>query len=433
VSEKDTEESVMAEQPKKRTFGNMEAHEDQPRTKPRYIEPLTASENHALGYERAFLVAHRSSVIAAIAILVLALGGPSSWGQRLESDGNQNTATGTFALKNNFMGGANSGSGNSAFGYSALLSNNGGNNNTAIGIDALDSNNTGSENTASGLGALEFNTFGSGNTASGGFALALNTTGNVNTAAGDRALVNNTTGSSNTAFGTSALSSNTSGIENTASGFQALMKNIGGSRNVAVGVNAGANLTNGQWNIYLGNTGAATESNTMRLGQIQTRTFIAGIFNKAVSGGSQVLINSSGQLGTVVSSARYKRDIQTMGENSQGLYQLRPVTFRYKQDVQGARQYGLLAEEVAKVYPELVVRGFKGEVESVQYHQLIPMLLNELQHQQRALIAQSAELAEVKTQNRRLEAALTQQTTVVAARVAQLEAGATRATAVAGR
>jgi hypothetical protein len=147
----------------------------------------------------------------------------------------------------------------------------------------------------------------------------------------------------------------------------------------------------------------------------------------------QVFINSAGQLGTVVSSARYKRDIQTMGENSQGLYHLRPITFRYKQDPQGARQYGLLAEEVAKVYPELIVRGSKGEVESVQYHQLIPMLLNELQHQQHALIAQSAELAELKAQNRRLEAALMQQNTAVAARVAQLEAGATGATAVAGR
>jgi endosialidase-like protein len=121
-----------------------------------------------------------------------------------------------------------------------------------------------------------------------------------------------------------------------------------------------------------------------------------------------------------------------MGENSRGLYQLRPVTFRYKQDAQGARQYGLLAEEVAKVYPELVVRGPKGEVESVQYHQLIPMLLNELQHRQHALIAQSAELAELKAQNRRLEAAM-QQNTAVAARVAQLEAGATRVTGVAGR
>jgi hypothetical protein len=281
--------------------------------------------------------------------------------------------------------------------------------------------------------ALGSNTGGGGNTAGGTFALAGNTTGNVNTAVGDRALGSNTTASSNVAFGYLALGSNTIGIENTASGFQALMHNIGGSRNIAVGVNAGANLTNGNANIYLGNTGAAAYANTMRLGQIQTRTFIAGVFGKTATGGSPVLINSAGQLGTVSSSARYKRDIQSMGENSQRLYQLRPVTFRYKHDAQGARQYGLVAEEVAKVYPELVVRGSKGEIESVQYYQLIPMLLNELQYQQRALIAQSAELAELKAQSRRLEAALTQQTTTVTGRVAQLEAGATHTAPVAGR
>ncbi len=101
----------------------------------------------------------------------------------------------------------------------------------------------------------------------------------------------------------------------------------------------------------------------MRLGYVQTRTFIAGIFGKTASGGTQVFINNQGQLGTVVSSARYKRDIQAMGDRSQGLFRLRPVTFRYKQDPQAQQQYGLIAEEVARVYPELVVRGTKGEVE----------------------------------------------------------------------
>jgi hypothetical protein len=410
----------MAKQLKKHTFnniGNMESHAHQPRTEPRYIEPLTASENHALGYERAFFIAQRSNIVAAIMVLVLALGGASSWGasNTIPSDGNQNTAGGDGALFNSFNACSNCGSGNTAFGVQALQANNAGDNNTAIGISALTGNKTGIENTASGLSALAGNTSGSDNTASGSFALVGNTAGNFNTATGDR-----------------ALSSNTIGIENTASGAQALMNNTG-SRNIAVGANAGFNLKTGNANIYVGNTGAVSEANTIRLGQTQTRTFVAGVFGKTASGGSQVLINSKGQLGTVVSSARYKRDIQTMGENSQGLYQLRPVTFRYKQDAQEARQYGLLAEEVAKVYPELVVRGPKGEVESVQYHQLIPMLLNELQHQQHALIAQSAELAELKAQNRSLEAALMQQNTAVAARVAQLEAGATRTTAVAGR
>jgi hypothetical protein len=137
--------------------------------------------------------------------------------------------------------------------------------------------------------------------------------------------------------------------------------------------------------------------------------------------GAAVLIDSNGQLGTVLSSARYKRDIDDMGERSQGLFQLRPVTFRYKQDPQGQPQYGLIAEEVAQVYPELVVRGTKGEVESVQYHELIPMLLNELQHQQQ-------EIVELKAQNERLQFVLEHwdaeqqaQTAALAARLDQVE------------
>src|SRR5262249_1769289 len=197
---------------------------------------------------------------------------------------------------------------------------------------------------------------------------------------------------------------------------QALL-NSTGNRNIALGVQAGFHLSGGDFNIYLGNTapGGADESNTMRLGQpsAQTRTFIAGITTAPVSG-RQVMITSRGQLGILTASARYKRDIQDMRERSQGLYQLRPVTFRYKQDPQGPRQYGLIAEDVAKVYPELVVRGAKGEVESVQYHELIPMLLNEVQHQQQ-------EIVELKAQNERLQAALVQQTAALAARLEQLE------------
>jgi len=161
--------------------------------------------------------------------------------------------------------------------------------------------------------------------------------------------------------------------------------------------------------------------------------------------GNPVFVNVNGLLGLQASSARYKRDIQDIRERSQGLYRLRPVTFRYKQDAQGQRQYGLIAEEVAKVYPELVVRGAKGEVESVQYQELIPMLLNEVQHQQQALTTQARqvaelqaqneslraahaqELAELKAQNERLQAALAQQTAAVAARLERLEQGAVRA------
>src|SRR5205085_12330821 len=119
--------------------------------------------------------------------------------------------------------------------------------------------------------------------------------------------------------------------------------------------------------------GSATESNVTRLGNTQTSAFIAGVYGVTVSSGLAVFINSSGQLGTVSSSARYKDDIRDMGNQSQRLQQLRPVTFHYKPDPNASQQYGLIAEEVAKVYPELVVRNKDGEVESVQYHQLIPM------------------------------------------------------------
>ena len=182
--------------------------------------------------------------------------------------------------------------------------------------------------------------------------------------------------------------------------------------------------------------GVTGEASTIRLGSSQTRTFIAGIRGKVISGGSTVLINSTGQMGTVVSSARYKQDIYDMGTQSAKLQQLRPVTFRYTADEQGTKQYGLIAEEVATVYPELVTHGVDGQVESVQYHQLIPMLLNELQREQwqneaqtqqlveqsQQLTRQSQELAEVKAENASLRAALVQ-VAVLAARLEQLEAG----------
>ena len=195
-----------------------------------------------------------------------------------------------------------------------------------------------------------------------------NTVGNNNTAVGDRALPNNSAGNNNTAVGLEALQTST------------------GSNNIAVGTGAGAKLISGDQNIYLGHKGATSESQTMRLGSAQqTRTFIAGITGVPISGAA-VTINNRGRLGIVASSARYKRDIEAMNGSSQGLYQLRPVTFRYKQDSQGQKQYGLIAEEVAKVYPELVTKGADGKVESVQYHELIPLLLNEVQHQQRELV-----------------------------------------------
>ena len=161
------------------------------------------------------------------------------------------------------------------------------------------------------------------------------------------------------------------------------MKNSTSSNNIGVGSKAGWNIITGSNNIDIGSMGAANDANSIRIGTqgTQRATYIAGIFGTPMSGGGDVVVNSSGQLGVLPSSARYKRDVRSLNNRSQGLWQLRPVTFRYKQDPQGQRQYGLIAEEVARVYPELVVRGDKGEIESVQYRELIPLMLNEMQKQ----------------------------------------------------
>jgi hypothetical protein len=294
--------------------------------------------------------------------LSLTLGVTPGWAQRPPtndaSDTMANTGGGTSALIN-----IKTGTGNTAMGFDALGSTNG-NENTAVGDAALTFSDTGNNNTTVGSGALEINSSGSNNTAVGADVLQ-NNTGNDNTAIGLSALTNNTTGSGNTVLGENALVSETTG-----------------SNNIAIGLDAGSKLTSGNDNIYLGVESAVSESKTMRLGQDQTHTFVAGIAGHPLIG-SQVVVTAAGQLGIVASSARFKRDIQAMGEGSQGLLQLRPVTFRYKQDPQATRQYGLIAEEVAKVYPELVTRGPDGKVASVEYHELIPMLLNELQRQQR--------------------------------------------------
>ena len=272
------------------------------------------------------------------------------------------------------------GSGNTGMGLGALGSNTTGGDNTASGTDALNANTTGSLNTASGVGALEFNTTGSGDTATGYNALAANTTGGDNTASGLFALQNNTTGTNNTASGANALDKNTTG-----------------SNNIAVGSQAGFNLTTGNNNIDIGNVGVAGESNTIRIGihGTQRATFIAGIFNTSVSG-STVMVTPAGKLGITVSSERFKTAIAPMGSNSARLGQLRPVTFHLKTDPHGALQYGLIAEEVAKVYPELVIRGEKGRIDGVRYDELAPMLLNEVQQQQHKIDAQTAEIRDLK-------------------------------------
>src|SRR5439155_484409 len=245
---------------------------------------------------------------------------------------------------------------NTVLGDDALL-NNAGVNNTAIGFNALLSNATGAGNTATGYQALFSNTEGIGNTANGLLALYSNTDGAFNTATGDLALLSNTTGYDNTAYGTSALYSNTTGFANTATGYLALNYNTTAHSNIALGANAGFKLTTGSHNIDIGNPGIVAEANTIRIGGvgIQTATFIAGISGATVPTGVAVVIDTDGHLGTTTSSARFKENIQRMDKASETVLALKPVTFRYKHelDPKGIPQFGLVAEDVEKVNPDL--------------------------------------------------------------------------------
>jgi hypothetical protein len=295
----------------------------------------------------------------------------------LTMSGGYNTADGCNALTAN-----TSGNNNTANGANALWNNTSGVWNTASGAWALAGNTAGGGNTAAGYAALTANTDGNENTAAGSLALGANTGGNNNTAAGSQALGRNTSGNNNTANGAFALLLNTSGVDNTAIGLGALGNNPSGNNNIALGSRAGGNLQGGDNNIYIGNPGEIiTESGAMHIGTpgTQTSTFIAGIAGATVSSGTAVYVNSFGQLGTLTSSRRFKQGIQDMGNNSDVLLALRPVMFRYKPelDAKGIPQFGLVAEEVEQVDPDLVVRDAKGEVSSVRYEQVNAMLLNE--------------------------------------------------------
>jgi hypothetical protein len=296
-----------------------------------------------------------------------------------------------------------------------------GDSNTAAGFEALHDNTTGAQNTASGFRALQNNMTGFSNTANGLQALRENTTGSGNTASGANALFLNETGINNTASGLQALQDNTTGSGNTASGVRALQNNTTGSGNTAIGGGAGLNLTTGSNNIAIDNVGIADESNTIRIGDTQTRTFIAGIRGVTTATAAiPVLVGTDGQLGTVSSSRRVKDDITDMGTASTVLMQLRPVTFHYKSDQNPkgrSLQYGLVAEEVAAVAPNLVARSASGEIETVYYQHLTPMLLNEYQKQQRIIEAQAALLAK---QTARV-AALEQQAARMTAAFSRLE------------
>jgi hypothetical protein len=281
-----------------------------------------------------------------------------------------------------------------------------GSDNTGSGFLALAGNTTGINNTAAGFQALLKNTTGIDETAIGGLSLQNNTTGNFNTSAGYRSLGGNTTGTLNTAAGVNALLRNTSGASNTAVGANAMFNNTAGSNNIALGVGAGQALTVGNNNIEIGNSGLAAETNGIRIGKqgTQTHTYIAGISGVPITG-APVEVSSTGQLGIVMSSARYKHDIRNMGSATERLMRLRPVTFRYNNDPSGALQYGLVAEEVAKVYPELVDYGPDSKVQTVRYSMLSSMLLNELQKQNAEV---HRRLRENERQARQIDALSTQ-------------------------
>ena len=268
---------------------------------------------------------------------------------------------------------------NAFLGDDALSSNTIGTGNTAIGWRSLFSNTDSSFNTGVGGGALSLNT-GDSNAAVGAAALLLNTVGSQNVAVGTDALVFNDSGADNAAIGWFALFENTTGGVNTAIGAEALSNNTTGFNNIALGFAAGDLLTTGDDNIDIGNEGVADEAGTVRIGTdgTQTRTFIAGISGVVVSGAG-VVVNASGQLGVAASSARFKDEIKPMDKASEAILALQPVTFRYKHDLDpaGIPQFGLVAEQVEKVNPDLVARDEQGKPYTVRYEAVNAMLLNE--------------------------------------------------------
>ena len=258
-----------------------------------------------------------------------------------------------------------------ADGYRALYHNTTGGINTAIGWQALFSNTEGNSNTATGVNVLFNNTTGDANTASGDGALFYNTVGNRNTATGYTALNSNTEGEENTATGDQALFSNTIGGHNTAIGWQALKQNSVGDSNTALGDQAGYLVFDASHVICIGaQTLGANVSNT---------TWIAGVYGVTPQSGttSSVVVSVSGQLGTMASSERFKKNISTMETASEAILSLRPVTFHYKTDTEATPQFGLIAEEVAKVNPALVLPDKEGKPYTVRYEAVNAMLLNE--------------------------------------------------------
>jgi hypothetical protein len=272
--------------------------------------------------------------------------------------------------------------------------------NTAAGTNALLRLTDGTDNTALGTGALENDTEGRSNTAAGTGALDGNRRGNQNTGTGVVALESNRfdNGPDNTAYGYRALDNN-NGSRNTAIGWNALALTSNGIENIAVGHSAGRNLSRSDsYNIDIGNNGFAGESRVIRIGDAdQVRTFIAGVSGRTVNDGLAVHVNAAGRLGTAPSSERFKDDIKPMGKVSEAIFALKPVTFRYKKEIdpQGTLQFGLVAEEVEKVNRDLVVRDSGGKPYTVRYDAVNAMLLNEFLKEHRKVANLQSGVAEL--------------------------------------
>jgi hypothetical protein len=311
--------------------------------------------------------------------------------------GAYNTAVGFLSLVSNSTGNFNTGTGagalltntadnNTSIGAGALLSNTTGPANTATGSFALFSNTTGQNNTAIGFEALFSNTIGPFNTATGSSALLNNTTGDDNTADGAGALSTNSTGVGNVASGASALGSNTTGSFNTAVGELSLFSNTTGSANIAFGAGAGVNVTTAS-NVTCINAAGADIDNTCFIGNIFAVT-------TAIADAIPVMVDSAGQLGTFISSRRFKKEIQPMDKASEAILAFKPVTFHYKSDNTNSPQFGLIAEEVAEVNPNLVVRDKKGEILTVRYEAVNAMLLNEFLKEHRKVEEETCKILE---------------------------------------
>jgi hypothetical protein len=318
---------------------------------------------------------------------------------------------------------------NTALGSVAFGQNGSGIDDTAIGMWALSINWSGSDNTALGYNSLDFNIDGSLNTATGSNASVYNEEGNQNTSDGAFALYFNTN-SDNSGFGYSALYNTTSGSYNTALGVWALGANQSGSNNIGIGNEAGSsNPAGASNNIDIGSRGGASDSGAIRIGTPGTQKafFVAGV--RGVTTGAkdaiEVMIDENGQLGTVNSSIRFKEDVRDMAAASDGLMRLRPVTYRYKQPyADGSKpiDYGLIAEEVAEVYPDLVVKNADGQIQTVQYQKLTPMLLNEVQKEHKLLEQQEKTIEQQSETIQRQEQSAAQQAETIQRLEKQLSA-----------